>query len=66
MLPLQWVCRLDCEYRTRCHGNGACDGAVLDCTDNLNNPLRVSVIDDESRGNRHTVVEGVVMAVEVR
>lgn len=66
MLPLPWVCRLDCEYRSRCHGNGACDGAVLDCTDNLNNPLRVSVIDDASRGNRHTVVEDVVMAVEVR
>lgn len=68
VLPLQWVCKLDCERRIRCHGNGACDGdgAVPGCTGNLNNPLRVSVIDDECRGNRHTVVANVVMAVEVR
>lgn len=66
VLPLQLACRLHYERRTRCHGNGACDGAVLDCTGNPNNPLRVSVIDDESRGNRHTAVEDVVEAVEVQ
>lgn len=66
VLPLQLVCRLDYEHRTRCHGNGACDGAVLDCTGNPNNPLRVSVIDDESRGNQHTAVEDVVKVVEVQ
>ena len=66
VLPLQLVCRLDYEHRTRCHGNGACDGAELDCTGNLSNHLRVSVIDDESRGNWDTVVVYVVMAVEVR
>lgn len=66
VLPPQLVCRLHYEHRTRCHGNGACDGAVLGCTGNPNNPLRVSVTDDESRGNRHIAVEDVVKAVEVR
>lgn len=66
VLPRQLVCRLHYEHRTRYHGNGACDGAVLDCTGNPNNPLRDSVIDDESQGNRHIAVEDVVKAVEVQ
>lgn len=66
VLPLRLVCTLHYEHRTRCHGNDACDGAVLDYTGNPNNPLRVSVIDDESQDNRHIAVEDVVKAAEVQ